>query len=76
MIAKKERIGLQIDVTDFGVTDALSISLAKGGVPSTVIGVPIRNLHTTVGVCHKRDIEQAIILLAKLLQNPPTVCLV
>ena len=70
-IAKKRKINLQLDVTDFGLTDALNISLAKGGVPSTVIGVPVRNLHTTVGICHKRDIEQTIVLLTELLKKPP-----
>ncbi len=72
-IARKKRINLQMDVTDYGITDALSISLAKGGVPSTVIGVPVRNLHTTVGVCHRRDVEQCIVLLTELLKKPPKV---
>ncbi len=72
-IAKKRKINLQIDVTDFGLTDALNISLAKGGVPATIIGVPVRNLHTAVSVCHKKDIEQTIVLLTELLKNPPKV---
>ncbi len=75
-IAQKKKINLQLDVTDMGVTDALNISLAKGGAPSTVIGVPVRNFHTTVGICHRRDIEQTIVLLTELLKKPPLVCLV
>lgn len=75
-LAKKKRIPYQIDVSDAGTTDAMNISISKGGVPSSVVGVAIRNLHTTFGVAHKNDIENAIKLLYELLLKPPKVCLV
>jgi endoglucanase len=75
MIAKKKKIPLQFDVSDFGTTDALSISVSKGGIPTTVVGVAVRNLHTTFGVAHRKDIQNGIKMLYELLRNPPKVCI-
>jgi len=74
-IAKKKKIPLQLDVSDLGTTDAVSISISRGGVPSSVVSVPVRNLHTATAVAHKKDIENTIKLLEELLKNPPLVCL-
>ncbi len=74
MIAKKKNIPYQLDVSDGGTTDALSISLSKGGVPTTSVGVAIRNMHTTVGIASRKDIENTIKLLELLLKNPPKTC--
>lgn len=70
-IAKKKRIPIQFDVSDVGTTDAASIQITRGGVPCTVICIPIRNLHTATGIAHKNDIENTIKLLEELLKNPP-----
>jgi len=69
--AKKLKIKVQLDVSDIGTTDAAAISITRGGVPCTVVCVPVRNLHTTTAVAHKDDIENTIKLLAELLKNPP-----
>jgi len=70
-IAKVKKINVQRDVSDIGTTDAASILITKGGVPSTVIGVPIRNLHTATAVANKEDIENTIVILEEFLKNPP-----
>ena len=75
-IAKKKKIQTQLDVSDSGTTDALTISLSREGVPSAVVGIAVRNQHSTVAMASVRDIESAIELLSELLQNPPKVCLV
>ena len=75
-IAKKKKIPYQIDVSDSGTTDAMNISISKGGVPSSVVGVAVRNLHTTFGIAHKKDIDNTIKLLHELLIKPPKLCLV
>ena len=72
-IAKKKKIPIQPDVSDAGTTDAINIAISKGGVPSTVIGVAVRNLHTTTGLAHLDDIDNAITLLTELLKNPPHI---
>jgi endoglucanase len=75
-IAEKKNIPIQIDVSDQGTTDALHISVSKGGIPSTVVGVAIRNLHTAYSIAHMDDIKNAISLLEELLKKHPTTCLV
>jgi tetrahedral aminopeptidase len=69
--AKRTKIPLQLEVTDVGATDALGISVFKAGVPTTVIGVPIRNIHSTFSFAHPRDINNLITLLIKLLKTQP-----
>ena len=73
-IAKKKKIPLQPDVSDSGTTDAINISISKGGVPSAVLGVPVRGLHTPISLAHLNDIDNAVKLLIEFLKDPPTVC--
>ncbi len=73
-ISRKKKIPLQPDVSDSGTTDAINIAISKGGVPSAVLGVPVRGLHTPVSIAHLNDIENAVKLLTEFLKNPPTIC--
>ncbi|MEA3430651.1 MAG: M42 family peptidase [Nanoarchaeota archaeon] len=75
-IARKKAIPLQFKVDDTGTTDATKIMMSRGGVPSTVVGVAIRNLHSTISVANMKDIKDAIDLLHELLKNPPKNCFV
>ncbi|MEK6834761.1 MAG: M42 family metallopeptidase [Nanoarchaeota archaeon] len=72
-LAKKHKIPLQLDVSDFGTTDALNIAVSKEGVPATSITVPVRNIHTTIGMVNREDINTTIKLLELLLKNPPKI---
>ncbi len=73
-ISKKHNIPVQWDVSENGTTDALSISLSKGGVPSTVVGISVKNIHSTVGIGSMKDIDNAVKLLNELLKKPQLVC--
>ena len=64
-LAKRLKIPIQLEVSDIGTTDAFNISLSKGGVPSTVVGVAIRN---------RKDIINCIKLLKELIRDPPNLC--
>lgn len=75
-IAKKKKIHLQYNVSDTETTDATNISLSRGGVPSSVIGVAVENLHTAKGKASINDIKDLIEILYELMKNPPKVCLV
>jgi tetrahedral aminopeptidase len=68
-VAKKTKTPLQLEVTDIGATDALGISVYKTGVPTTIIGVPIRNIHSTFSVAHPRDINNLIKILTNALKK-------
>jgi len=75
-IAKSKNISTIYDVSDEGTTDATNISLSRGGVPSTVVGVAVKNMHKPVGIANIKDIENTIELLYELMIKPPKVCLV
>ncbi len=68
-LAKKKKIPIQLEVSSAGTTDALSIAFSKGGIPTSMLGVCVRNLHTTVGMSHLDDIENCIKLLAEFLKE-------
>lgn len=74
--AKKNNIPLQHDVSEYGATDALTISLSRGGIPATAVSIPVRNIHTVVGMANADDIKNTIKLLEVLLKKPPLACLV
>lgn len=72
-IAKAKKIPLQYEVSDAGTTDASTILTSRGGVPSSVISIPVRNLHTTCSMAHQRDIKNCLTLLEGLVNKPPRV---
>jgi putative aminopeptidase FrvX len=69
--AAKAKIPLQLRVEEEGTTDATAILLSKGGIPASTIAVPVRNLHSTVGVAHMKDINDTTKLVLRLLKLPP-----
>jgi endoglucanase len=73
-LAKKNKIPIQLEVSNFGTTDALTISLSKGGVPATSMGVCLRNIHTTHSIASKKDMGNCIELLEKFCLKPPLHC--
>jgi tetrahedral aminopeptidase len=72
--AKRAKVKIQLEVSEAGTTDATSVFVAKGGIPSAVLGVAVGNLHTAVSVASKKDIEQTIDVLKAFLKNPPNKC--
>lgn len=72
--AKKNKIPIQLEVSNFGTTDALTISLSKGGVPTTSMGVCLRNIHTTHSIASKKDILNCMELLERFCNKPPLHC--
>jgi endoglucanase len=64
-VAKRRRIKLQIEAFSLtGGTDAMVIHNKQGGIPSAVLAVPNRYMHTTVELIHLRDLQRAADLLA------------
>lgn len=72
--AKKKKIPIQLEVSNFGTTDALTISISKGGIPTTAMGIGIRNIHSTHSIGSKKDMENLVKLLEAFCQNPPKDC--
>jgi len=63
--ARKKKINLQIETFSLiGGTDALAIFSKLGGVPSAIVGVPNRYMHTTVETIDLRDLQNTADMLA------------
>ncbi|WP_425467142.1 M42 family metallopeptidase [Pseudalkalibacillus caeni] len=67
--AEKHNIPYQPDVMTGGGTDAGKFHLFKNGVPSIVIGVPSRYIHSHVSMISKKDLENAAKLLVEVIKQ-------
>ncbi|MEI7836836.1 MAG: M42 family metallopeptidase [Planctomycetota bacterium] len=64
-VAAGKKIPLQIETFSLsGGTDAMAFFNKLGGIPSAVLGVPNRYMHSTVEMIDLRDLEHAAELLA------------
>ncbi|MEP7321496.1 MAG: M42 family metallopeptidase [Saprospiraceae bacterium] len=50
-------------------TDTDAFAYSNQGVPSVLISIPLRYMHTTVEMAHKKDIENVIQLIVESLQK-------
>lgn len=67
--AKKNNIPYQLEVLEFGGTDSGAIHLTKNGVPSGVLSLPTRYVHSNCEMAFLSDISKSIELLIKLVEN-------
>jgi tetrahedral aminopeptidase len=66
--ARIHEIKLQDDhIPGASGTDAWAIQVALTGIPSALLGVPLRNMHSPVETCDLRDIERGGRLLAQFI---------
>jgi putative aminopeptidase FrvX len=65
--ASENDIPIQLAVRRSGGTDAGAIHKGNHGVPTVVIGVPARYIHTHAGVMHWKDYQAACALVLKLM---------
>lgn len=67
--AAAEDIPIQFDLIAAGGTDAGRMHLFGSGVPSLVIGVPVRYIHTHAAIMHRDDFDNAAKLLVAVIQR-------
>lgn len=69
-VAKYHEIKLQYDtLPGRSGTDAWSIQVSRGGVPTLLLSIPIRNMHSPVETLDLSDIERAGRLLAHFIAS-------
>jgi len=69
-LADKLEIPTAMDITPtHSGTDAYSTQVARDGIPSMVIGIPLRYMHTPVEVVAVKDIQRAGRLLAEFISG-------
>lgn len=68
-LAQNNNIQYQMEVLEFGGTDSGAIHLNKSGVPSGVISIPTRYVHSTVEMASLNDINNCLNLLIHFLNH-------
>jgi tetrahedral aminopeptidase len=71
-IAEREGIPHQTEILPFGGTDAAGVQRLHGGIPAITISVPCRYTHTPNEMVSERDVQAAIDLLARYLEEAHT----
>jgi len=67
--AKENNIPYQMEVLEGGATDSGAIHLTREGIPSGVISVPTRYIHSSCEMISITDVMSSIELLQKLLEK-------
>ncbi len=72
MISRAEAAGIpyQLEILTGGSTDAAAIQTALSGIPSGVISIPCRYVHTTSETVDINDVQACIDLLTALVEQP------
>lgn len=68
-VAKENNMPFQYEILDMGGTDSGAIHLTRSGVPSGVISVPCRYVHSPSEMVSVHDVDNAIKLLTKILEK-------
>lgn len=67
-VAKKRKIPYHFTSLERGGTDSGRIHINRGGVPSLVIGVATRYIHSHTGVLHRGDFDNAVRLMTEMVK--------
>jgi putative aminopeptidase FrvX len=68
-VAEAENLPLQFDKMPGGGTDGGRMHIFGAGVPTIVVGVAVRYIHTHAAIMSRRDFDQAAQLLAALIRR-------
>ena len=69
-VAKTQEIPYQLEPVPFqGGTDAWAMQVSREGIPTALVSIPLRSMHTTVEMVSIQDIERAGRLLASFLEG-------
>ncbi|CAM3901271.1 hypothetical protein GCM10009865_54610 [Aeromicrobium ponti] len=68
-IAEEHSIPYQIDIMPGGGTDAGKFHLGYQGVPTLVVSVPARYIHSHVSIVHRDDLDHAVELLYEVIKK-------
>jgi len=67
-VAKKKKIPYHFASLERGGTDSGRIHINKGGVPSLVLGVATRYIHSHIGVLNRDDFDNAVKLMIEIVK--------
>jgi putative aminopeptidase FrvX len=67
--ARELNIPLQTSTIEGGATDGAAIHMYHSGVPTVVLAVPARHIHSHSSIIHRDDYDNAVRLLVELLKR-------
>ncbi|MCM3595502.1 M42 family metallopeptidase [Metabacillus idriensis] len=68
-VAKELSIPYQVDIMPGGGTDGGKFHLGYQGVPTLVVSVPARYIHSHVSIVHKDDLDHSVELLYQVIKR-------
>lgn len=68
-LGEEQRIACQVKGSVSGGNDAGEIQRARAGVPTLVLSVPCRSIHSPSSVCKLSDVEAQLVLVQALLKT-------
>lgn len=68
-VSNEYNIPIQLEASDGGTTDGMAIHLTREGIPTGVISIPTRYIHTPHSVISMKDLETSIVLVTKILES-------
>jgi putative aminopeptidase FrvX len=68
-LAQAKKVAHQLAVRQSGATDARAIHLAQGGIPTVVLGVPVRHAHSHSGLINLQDVQATLDLTVAILEK-------
>jgi putative aminopeptidase FrvX len=68
-LAKDNGINVQLSYIEGGATDGGVIHVYKTGVPTVVIAVAARHIHSHSSIIHRKDYDDAVKLLVALINR-------
>jgi len=71
--AQSYDIPYQLEVLEFGSTDAAAMQTSRAGVPAGAISIPSRYIHTPVQMVDYDDVQNTVRLLVNALSGPVDV---
>ncbi|HZJ56683.1 MAG TPA: M42 family metallopeptidase [Clostridia bacterium] len=67
--AQKHGIPYQLEILEYGGTDSGAIHLSRGGVPSGVLSIPCRYVHSDSETIDAGDMDNGVRLLTRILEE-------
>jgi putative aminopeptidase FrvX len=68
-VGKDIGVNVQLSSIEGGATDGAAIHLFKTGVPTVVLCVPARHIHSHSSIIHRKDYDDAVKLLIELVSR-------
>ncbi len=68
-IAEKKKIPYHFSAIPFGGTDGGKVHLNETGVPTLVIGIPTRYIHSSAGILLRKDFDSAVRLMIEVIRT-------